>query len=262
MLTVTNPSNQAVTSISGLTYTTVNGVSGFDITTQRGLIQIASNYSITSNSSSTATNQTWNFTVTFVNLNSDQQLNTGKGFSARVIIQKETITSYYWNDDFAGQYVYSYPLGQKMTWNDYNNNSTNWTSGSPTTYPTLAQLQSNYANFSNSPLYIKTTVEHQACIYYNNHEYCISPNYWTGTIGVDDSTAGLATMNKLKADMETALQTSANQNGCGSDADSAWCDLGDYRCGAYSFGSVACYSLVSHTVCEVFSDGTADSWLD
>ncbi len=93
LLTITDPSGNPVTSITGLTYTTVNGVSGFDITTKKGLIQLASNYSITSSSSTTATNQSWNITVTFVNLNSDQQLNTGKTFSAQAVIQKNTITT-------------------------------------------------------------------------------------------------------------------------------------------------------------------------
>ncbi len=88
MLTITNPNNQAVTSISGLTYTTSGGVSGFDITTKTGLIQIASDYTITSTGTKT---DTWNVTVTLVNLNSDQQLNTDKTFSARLIIQKNEI---------------------------------------------------------------------------------------------------------------------------------------------------------------------------
>ncbi len=89
LLTIIDPSNQAVTSISGLTYTTVNGVSGFDITEESGIIQIASNYLITSSSSTIATNQTWNITVTLVNLNSDQEDNTDKSFTAQVIIQKD-----------------------------------------------------------------------------------------------------------------------------------------------------------------------------
>ena len=86
MLTITNPNNQAVTSISGLTYTTSGGVSGFDITTKSGLIQIASDYTITSTGTKT---DTWNITVTLVNLNSDQQANTGKTFTGQIIIQKE-----------------------------------------------------------------------------------------------------------------------------------------------------------------------------
>ncbi|MBO7080048.1 MAG: hypothetical protein J6W64_09610, partial [Bacilli bacterium] len=86
MLTITNPNNQSVTSLTGLTYTTSGGVSGFDITEKDGLIQIASNYTITSTGTKT---DTWNVTVSLINLNSDQQLNTGKTFSARLIIQKE-----------------------------------------------------------------------------------------------------------------------------------------------------------------------------
>ena len=249
MLTITNPNNQAVTSISGLAYTTSGGVSGFDITTKSGLIQIASNYSITSTGTKT---DTWNITVTLVNLNSDQQANTDKTFTGQIIIQKEEITSYYWNDNFGGTYEYSYPLGEKST-----DGGVNWTSGSPTTYPTLAQLQSNYANFSNSPVYIKTQAEHQACLYYNNHEFCISPNYWAGTIGVFDEAAGLATKNKLKADMETALETSTNQNSCGSDGLRAWCNFGVFYCRAISYGSVYCYSDVSGAECGVYSYGAA-----
>ncbi len=249
MLTIINPNNQAVTSLTGLTYTTSGGVSGFDITTKSGLIQIASNYTITSSGTKT---DTWNVTVTLVNLNTDQQANTDKTFTGQIIIQKEEIPSYYWNDNFAGQYAYSYPLGEKSI-----DNGTTWTSGSPTTYPTLAQLQSNYANFANSPVYIKTQAEHEACLYYNNHEFCISSNYWTGTIGVYDSEAGLATMNKLQADMETALGTSANQYGCGSSDEGAWCNFGDFGCGAYADGFVYCRSNVSNTACLVSSDGAA-----
>ncbi len=264
LLTVTNPSNQAVTSISGLTYTTVNGVSGFDITTQRGLIQIASNYSITSNSSSTATNQTWNFTVTLVNLNSDQQLNTGKYMTAQAVIQKEAITTAYWNDGFLNYdagYTYSYPLGEKVLAIDYLDyfdgvtQNITWTSGSPTTYLTLAQLQSNYANFSTNPFYIKTTTEHQVCLYYNNHEFCLNANYWEGTIGVNDSAAGIATMNKLKAEMEIALGTSASS--CESGGDSAFCDFGDFYCGANSYGGLSCVSTVSDALCGVYPGGPA-----
>ncbi len=259
MLTITNPNNQAVTSLTDLTYTTSGGVSGFDITAKSGLIQIASNYTITSTGTKT---DTWNVTVTLINLNSDQQLNTGKTFSARVIIQKEEISSYYWNNNFGGQYLYSYPLGQKITIGNYNNYPTNWTSGSPTTYPTLAQLQSNYANFSNRPIYIKTNLEHQACLYYNNHEFCLGANYWVGTIGVYGEEAGRNTRVKLQVAMETALGTSANQYGCGFGVGSAWCSFGDFECGADYDGYVYCVSHVSDAECGVKLDGPAGCWLD
>ena len=92
ILTITNPNGEEVTSIEGLTYGTFNGVSGFDVTTQSGLFNIANNYSITSNSSTTFTNQVWNITLTYLNLSIDQSSNFGKSMGVNVYLQKEVIT--------------------------------------------------------------------------------------------------------------------------------------------------------------------------
>ena len=89
ILTITNPNGEEVTSIDGLTYGTFNGVSGFDVTTQSGLFNIANNYSITSNSSITFTNQVWNITLTYLNLPIDQSGNFGKSMEVGVLLQKE-----------------------------------------------------------------------------------------------------------------------------------------------------------------------------
>ena len=101
ILTVTDPTGQPVTSIDGLTYvqnvqtTTSDGstqtVSGFDITTASGTFAVASAYSITANST-TPTTQNWEFTATFINLDSDQQANTGKNMDAEIVIQQEEIS--------------------------------------------------------------------------------------------------------------------------------------------------------------------------
>ncbi len=100
ILTVTDPTGQPVTSIDGLTYvpniqtTTSDGstqtVSGFDITTASGTFAVASAYSITANST-TPTTQNWEFTATFINLDSDQQGNTGKEMDAEIIIQQDEL---------------------------------------------------------------------------------------------------------------------------------------------------------------------------
>ena len=58
ILSVTDPIGNEVTSIEGLTYGTYNGVTGFDVTTKKGIFTIATNYPITSNSSTNATEQT------------------------------------------------------------------------------------------------------------------------------------------------------------------------------------------------------------
>ena len=91
ILTITNPNGEEVTSIEGLTYGTFNGVSGFDVTTQSGLFNIANNYSITSNSSTTATIHEWIITLTYLNQSYDQSANFGKSMEVGVLLQKEKV---------------------------------------------------------------------------------------------------------------------------------------------------------------------------
>ena len=91
ILTITNPNGEEVTSISGLTYGTFNGVSGFDVTTKNGLFNIANNYQITSNSSTTATIHEWTITLTYLNQSYDQSANFGKSMEVGVLLQKEKI---------------------------------------------------------------------------------------------------------------------------------------------------------------------------
>ena len=90
ILTITGPDNQPLESLSGYEYVTVDGVSGFDITEASNAILIADNYEITASPEIT---QTWNITVTFINLDSDQNKNTGKTFVADLIIQEEKLAT-------------------------------------------------------------------------------------------------------------------------------------------------------------------------
>ena len=90
LLKVTDPEGAEVTTLGSLERKTSgtgdNQVTGFDITTQTGLITIADNYEIVSTGTET---QEWNIEVIFANLDSDQNANTGKSFSANLIIQEE-----------------------------------------------------------------------------------------------------------------------------------------------------------------------------
>ena len=88
ILTVTSPNGDEVTSIDGLTYGTFNGVSGFDITTKKGLFNIANAYEITSNSSTTYTTQSWTIKITYLNLSIDQSTNFGNSMGVNVYITK------------------------------------------------------------------------------------------------------------------------------------------------------------------------------
>ena len=82
-----------VTSITGLVYKTVTdgkntSISGFDITNKSGLITILNNKEI---SASPKTIEEYTITITFINHNYDQNINTGKSFNSKVIIQKERL---------------------------------------------------------------------------------------------------------------------------------------------------------------------------
>ena len=91
ILTITDPNGNEITSLDNLTYGTYNGVSGFDVTTAKGLFAIANNYEITSNSSTTYTEHDWNITLTYLNLNIDQSGNYGNSFENMLYLQKEAI---------------------------------------------------------------------------------------------------------------------------------------------------------------------------
>ena len=220
ILTITNPAGTVVNSLSGLTYTTVKGVSGFDVTEKSGLITIASDYAINvPNASNNPKTDTWNITLTFVNLDADQSANAGASFQASAIIQKEIYEepAVYWNNNFQSQ---EFAIGN-----------------TPAT--TI-----NYENTSN-PFIKSTTSQHQACIHYNNNIFCLGPNYW--------DTDGETTKTKLKTAMESALGTSADN--CSSGSIIANCNFGSLDFYVYADGSV--FSNLYSIRCQVYNNGSA-----
>ena len=90
ILTITGPDDQPLKNLAGYKYVTVGEVSGFDITEASNAILIADNYEITASPEVT---QTWTITVTFINLDSDQNKNTGKTFAADVIVGEEKLAT-------------------------------------------------------------------------------------------------------------------------------------------------------------------------
>ena len=90
LLKVTDPDGTEVTTLGSLERKTSGGVTGFDITTSTGLITIADNYEIVSTGTVT---QEWTVEVIFANLDSDQNANAGKSFSANLIIQEEPMVT-------------------------------------------------------------------------------------------------------------------------------------------------------------------------
>ena len=96
VLTITGP-NGEITSLGNLSYVTATNadgtvVKGFDITTIKpSALIITDNQEISSTSSTNYTKQDWTFTVTFINLDTNQADNEGKTLTGKVIIQKEKI---------------------------------------------------------------------------------------------------------------------------------------------------------------------------
>ena len=94
VLTITGP-NGEITSLDNLSYvsaTNADGtiVKGFDITTiEPKLLKIADSYEISSSSNTNYTNHEWTFTVTFINLDTNQIDNENGSLNGKVLIQQE-----------------------------------------------------------------------------------------------------------------------------------------------------------------------------
>ena len=81
--------NNVTTGVDGLSYVTSGGVSGFDVTKANGIYNVKTDYPISTISSTTGTTHTWTFTLTFVNLSTDQSVNENAKMNIDVYIQKE-----------------------------------------------------------------------------------------------------------------------------------------------------------------------------
>ena len=88
LLKVTDPNGFEVENITGL----VHYEDGFDITTRTGGFLLVPDYEISA--TDTETIQDWNIEVTFVNLDSDQNANTGKTLSGRLYLTQDKMSSY------------------------------------------------------------------------------------------------------------------------------------------------------------------------
>ena len=88
LLNVTDPNGTKLENITGL----VHHENGFDITTRTGGFLIASDYEISARD--LATVQTWNVEITLMNLDSNQNANMNKTFSAKLYLTQDKMSSY------------------------------------------------------------------------------------------------------------------------------------------------------------------------
>ncbi len=88
LLNVTDPNGKKVENITGL----VHYEDGFDITTRTGGFLLIPDYEISATDVETI--QDWLIEVTFVNLDSDQNANTGKTLTGKLYITQDQMSSY------------------------------------------------------------------------------------------------------------------------------------------------------------------------
>ena len=246
MLQVFDGNNQLVT-LTGLgTQKTIKGVTGYDITGVSGLKTLLDNHAISA-SNNTAAIENWRVVITLINLDVNQNDNTGKTISAEIIIRRdemEQVSYVYWNDNF--EYT-----------NDYSYNVIPTGNGIYGVYLTMEELASAFSNWSNYPIYVKSSkvgnnvVGHSSCLWYNNHEFCLGPNYWVGDS--QDQLDGTTTKEKLQAAMEEALGTQADN--CLSNSDGVDCYFGELYCRATADAGVSCAG--SGGGCGIDTNGTA-----
>jgi hypothetical protein len=197
----------------------------------------------------TATAQ-WTFTVRMYNYNFNQNDLANKSFGGTLTIENvvcssdvssstslpepEEETPSYWNNNFVTQNI---PVGT-LPDGAYGG-----------VYESRELLASNYSDFSTRPMYIRSTPSvHQACLYYNTYEFCLSPGYW-----ISGDSNGNLTKAKLQADMEDKLGTTASS--CTAASYGSRCFFGSYYCGVGNTGAVYCSS--NSYACNVLNDGTA-----
>ena len=91
MLQVFDENNQLVT-LTGLgTQKTIKGVTGYDITGVSGLKTLLDNHAISA-SNNTAAIENWRVVITLINLDVNQNDNTGKTISAEIIIRRDEMS--------------------------------------------------------------------------------------------------------------------------------------------------------------------------
>lgn len=229
LLTVANPSSTSSSSPTKATSAsyTVSGTAS-DATSKLKSVTV-------NGSAATISGSNWSKTITLTNGATTQVKvvatdNAGKTTTITRYVKYEEIAKYW---KYGDEPTYVFPNTPSIT------------------YSSVDALKAEYSNFANLPFYIKTTAtEHQACLYYNNKEFCLGPSYW-----INGDTDGSQTGEKLQREMATALGISESDLSCSSGS-TVMCSVSVFRCGINSDGHVSCI-VPAATGCYVQSGGSA-----
>ena len=228
----------------------VNELIGYDITGIDGLIPLVFNKEIIASNNETSTND-YKVEITLLNQHFNQNDNVGKSINGNIIVSKyNLVQKYYWNNDF---HEVQFTNVQIPTGNELYGTFSNLNDLKDAVNDKFLEEESE-DTFDDISIYIKSIkylnvsdqiFNHQACLYYNDNEFCLDPNYWE-----NDSTT---TKEKLKTAMEESLNTAVDI--CSSYSNFVKCEIDDYRCYSYNIGSVQCE--IDDKICLVLSSGAA-----
>lgn len=97
LVTITDPDGKEIEENSDLLYKeNIKNVKGFDVTNKTGVFLIAKDFPIevTEDAVDGTVTQEWHITLTLINLDSDQEKNTGKEVTGKVVITKDDYDNY------------------------------------------------------------------------------------------------------------------------------------------------------------------------
>ena len=197
VLSITGP-NGEITSVDGLTYvsaTNADGtvVKGFDITTLgKSITKIANAYEISSSSSTNYTNQEWTFTITFINLDTNQVGNQNKNLTGKVLIQQEEIKP------TLAEYIISQYTGTQGENNIYFHDSklTNGAGDNSYRFAGASEAVNNYVCFGSNVTPCPTDNLYRIIGVFGDRVKLIKSDYATSTLlGTDGDYSKMYTAN-------------------------------------------------------------------
>ena len=101
-------------------------------------------------------------------------------------------------------------------------------------------------------------VGHQACLWYDNKELCISPGYWAGTLNTASMQAETQTKIKLQRDIQETF--GVTNTSCINYTDEAYCSINTNRIVVNRTGKVTIQAFDGH-YCEVNSSKIAKCYI-
>ena len=158
ILTVKDENGNIIeTSADNLTFVTVNdNLKGFDITGVNGAFNIVTDHIIATSSNKSEVIHTWTFTLTFVNLGTDQTENENSTLNIDVVLQKDkipsTIADFCSNGDNLGNCIVNYYNGLNTASNIYYHdaNLTNGAGDNSYRYAGASEAVNNYVCFGSN----------------------------------------------------------------------------------------------------------------